>query len=46
MIEASQPEIERKSWIEPEIRSLEIEETFFSDGAGVDGGDVPDCTRS
>lgn len=39
---------QRKDWVEPEIRSLDIEETFALPGLGADvgGNPFPDCQRS
>ena len=34
------------AWVEPEIITLEIEETFGFPGRGGDGGRFFDCTRS
>ncbi|HEX4847419.1 MAG TPA: hypothetical protein VFV30_04700 [Novosphingobium sp.] len=39
---------ERKTWMEPEIRELDIRETFAFPGRGADIGGNPsiDCQRS
>lgn len=36
----------RKSWIEPEVADLELQETAATPGRGGDGSLFPDCTRS
>jgi hypothetical protein len=33
-------------WIEPEISTLDIDETQLFPGTGGDGSPFPDCTRS
>jgi hypothetical protein len=34
-------------WVEPEVRRLDVKETMFEPGVGLDGGHVDmDCTRS
>lgn len=37
-----------KAWVEPEIRELDIRETFAFPGTGADvgGNPFPDCQRS
>jgi hypothetical protein len=39
---------DRKDWIEPEIRELDVRETFAfpNVGADVGGNPAPDCQRS
>lgn len=37
---------EPKAWVEPEIRELDIRETFTFPNTGGDGSIFPDCTRS
>lgn len=39
---------QRKAWVEPEIRELDVRETSFSPGVGNDvgGNPSPDCQRS
>lgn len=34
------------AWIEPEIRTLPVEETANNPGSGADGGGFADCTLS
>jgi len=34
-----------EEWVEPQIDSLNVEETYFNPGVGRDGG-VADCSRS
>lgn len=41
-----QPTAELRSWVEPEISVLAIEETAGFPGRGFDGGRFVDCTRS
>lgn len=41
-----QPTTELRSWVEPEISALAIEETAGFPGRGFDGGPNVDCTRS
>jgi hypothetical protein len=36
----------RAVWIEPEIESLNLEQTELFPGVGHDGGIFPDCTKS
>ncbi len=40
--------VKRETWIEPEIRELDVQETNADEGTGADvGGDpFPDCQRS
>lgn len=45
-IEAEQPVSELRSWVEPEISVLAIEETAGFPGRGADGGRFVDCTLS
>jgi hypothetical protein len=46
-IGTEQPVSELRSWIEPEISVLAIEETAGFPGVGMDGSVVgPDCTQS
>jgi len=44
----SQNDSDRKDWIEPDIRELDISETFAFIGRGADVGGNPtiDCQRS
>lgn len=44
----AQNDSDRKNWIEPEIRELDIRETFAFPGRGADVGGNPtiDCQRS
>jgi hypothetical protein len=39
---------ERRTWVEPEIRELDVRETSALPGAGADvgGNPTPDCQRS
>jgi hypothetical protein len=39
---------QRKDWVEPEIRTLDLEDTFAFPGRGADVGGNPfvDCQRS
>jgi hypothetical protein len=47
MTSEKQGETERKAWIEPEVRTLEVRDTAIFLGRGPDGGvRNPDCTRS
>lgn len=39
-------EMVRSEWIEPEITTLEIDETALIPNVGADGSPFPDCTRS
>lgn len=34
------------AWIEPQVSTLEIDETHTFPAAGADGSPFPDCTRS
>ncbi len=38
----------QRAWVEPEIRELEVKETFAFPGTGADAGGnpAPDCQRS
>ncbi len=38
--------IQKESWIEPEIQTLDISETAGFPNRGGDGGRFVDCTRS
>ena len=35
-----------EEWVEPEINSLDVEETYVFPNRGGDGGGFADCTRS
>ena len=45
-IEGKEPVSELRSWVEPEISVLAIEETAGFPGRGADGGRNVDCTLS
>jgi hypothetical protein len=44
--ETEQPASALRSWVEPEISVLAIEETAAINGRGADGGRFVDCTLS
>ncbi|MFN4096422.1 MAG: hypothetical protein ACK4GG_06620 [Sphingomonas sp.] len=44
--EIETPKAELRSWVEPEISVLAIEETAGFPGRGADGGRFVDCTLS
>lgn len=39
---------QRKAWIEPEVRDLDVRETYADPGVGLDvgGNPAPDCQAS
>ncbi|MFM5949981.1 MAG: hypothetical protein ACKOPM_12280 [Novosphingobium sp.] len=42
----SNTEAKLAAWIEPQVSTLEIDETQTFPNAGADGSPFPDCTRS
>ena len=48
MTAVSNKNVDRKQWIEPEIRELDVRETFALPRTGADAGGnpFPDCQRS
>lgn len=48
MTEASDTNKAKQIWVEPEIRELDVMETFAFPGVGADvgGNPFPDCQRS
>lgn len=48
MTQPEQDNGERKAWVEPEIRELDMRDTFAFTGLGGDAGGnpFPDCQRS
>jgi hypothetical protein len=42
----TEPTISKAIWIEPEVLSLDVEQTSVLPNRGADGGIFVDCTRS